>query len=114
MKPLKYAFRKELDIGAGTICVILLCLIVILCTGCASVRPDNVQVGVEHLSSISQHFGADKTNIGLEMATVTAHWQPTKHTYLDVQDAYIFGSGTFAGKDREVFEAKAGFIIPTK
>lgn len=86
----------------------------ILLSGCA-VMPDSLHVGAEHLSSISQHFGNDPTNVGLNAATFAAEWQPTRHTYIEIQDAYVLGGAKFAGKDGvEYFTARAGINIPLK
>lgn len=81
-------------------------------SGCA-VAPNNVHVGAEHLSSISQHFGPDATNVAVEMATLSALWQPTRNTYLEIQDGYIVSGATFVHK-REIFEARAGLNFPVK
>jgi hypothetical protein len=83
--------------------------------GCAAVEPNALHLGAEHLSSISQHFGADPTNVGLEALTVSAIWHPSRLTYLEVQDGYIVGGSRFTGKGgREFFEARAGLSLELK
>jgi hypothetical protein len=71
-------------------------------------------MGVEHISSIEQHLVSDPTNVGVEVATVSAIWRPTRHTYIEVQDGYIFNGAYFAGRDREIFEARAGVALELK
>lgn len=82
-------------------------------TSCAAIEPNTVHLGAEHLSSISQHFGDNPTNVAVEMATLSAQWQPSAHTYIELQDGYIVSGATFVGK-REIFEARAGLSIPVK
>lgn len=85
----------------------ILILAFILSTGCA-LEPKTIRIGAEHISSITQHFGSDRTNAAVEEATISAHWSPTTHTYLEIQDGYILNNITFAGH-KEVFEARAGY-----
>jgi hypothetical protein len=83
--------------------------------GCAAIEPNALHVGVQHLSSISQHFGPEPTNIGNEMATVSAMWHPSKFTYLEVQDGWIFRGADFGPKGgHEIFEARAGLSLELK
>lgn len=81
--------------------------------GCAAIEPNTVHLGAEHLSSITQHFGPDPSNYGVKLATLSAQWQPSPHTYIEVQDGYIVAGSTFA-HGREIFEARAGLSIPVK
>lgn len=77
-------------------------------TGCASVQPDTIRLGVEHLSSISQHLGKDPTNQGLEVVYVSANWEPARGVHLVVLDGGVVGGGTFTTRSKyELFEAKA-------
>lgn len=90
----------------------------LLMAGCSTlkaVEPDTARVGVQHLSSISQHFGANRTDIGNNEVTVGAEWAPTKHTYIEVQDAYIVSGSRFGGGNGyEFFEARAGYQFNLK
>lgn len=88
-----------------------LCLI----GGCAAVEPDKVRVGVEHLSSVTQHFGADRTNVGFQLATVDLEWRPSKHSYIELQEAYIVGANaSFGHSHHELFEGRAGLEFDIK
>jgi hypothetical protein len=99
--PPQYQFRAVL---AG------ICLLVLLMSaGCAALEPANVRLGTEHLSSIEQHFGHDPTNIGINLATLSASWKPTSRIYIEVQDGVRISGDYFTGKGgSEVFEARAG------
>lgn len=90
----------------------LLCIISLLClTGCA-VEPSAIRVGAEHLSSISQHFGDNRMNLGINAATLSATWRYS-HAYLELQEAYILNDASFAGH-KEYFEAHGGYEFELK
>lgn len=78
--------------------------------GCETVKPNHIRVGVEHLSSVTQHFGSNPTDFGFNAGTISAEWEPTKHTYVEVQEAYIIGNNAkfSGGNGHEYFEARAG------
>lgn len=92
--------------------VFIIGCVALLLSGCA-LEPKSIRLGAEHISSISQHFGADSTNVAVELATLSAHWTPTRNTYLEIQDGYIVNDIRFAGH-REVFEARTGYEITLK
>lgn len=92
----------------------LICLLLFL-TGCSTIEPNDLHLGVEHLSSITQHFGHGSTDNGLEAATFSAEWRPTRYTYIELQDGYIVAGSHFNGKGgREVFQARVGLTLPLK
>ena len=87
-------------------------LLALMLCACAALEPANVRLGTEHISSIAQHFGSGRTNIGLNLATLSATWKPTDRIYIEVQDSYRFSGSYWTAKDHdEVFEARAGVEI---
>lgn len=85
--------------------------------GCCLV-PNSVRPEVEHISHVSQHFGADKTNFGSETVGVIARWN-MGDAYLDVGESYNFSPdhtqcpGGLCGP-REVFSARIGYTIEVR
>lgn len=85
-------------------------------SGCAAIEPNHLRLGAQHLSSATQHFGSNKTQFGFNSILVGAEWEPTKHTYIEVQESWILGDGILfaGGEGHEFFEARAGVQLNLK
>lgn len=86
-------------------------------SGCASIQPTQVSLVADHVSHLSQHFGADPTSFGYDAVGVAAHWQAGR-AYLDVSETYNLGPLTCFGQGyaalwgpREVFSARVGVAV---
>jgi len=93
-------------------------LVGISTTSCA-LAPNTVRTEVEHISHVSQHFGADRTNIGAETVNVIAQWR-RGGAYLDIGEGVNVSpadgqpcNGGLCGP-REVFTASVGYIWQVK
>lgn len=94
----------------------LLLPIILTLTGCsvASIRPE-----ITHVSHISQHFGANKTNYGYDEVAIDLHLEPVRHLEIDIAEGvvlegksdYGLGYGALVGP-RETFSATIGYDIP--
>ena len=95
---------------------IVAALVAATLVGCATIKPDHLRLGVEHLSSATQHFSKTPTDFGFNAATISAEWTPTKHTYVEVQESYIVGGSALfsGGNGHEFFEARAGVQLNLK
>jgi hypothetical protein len=104
------------------ICAALLVITASL-AGCA-LAPNTIRTDVEHLSHISQHFGADRTNYGAEMVGVTAQWRTKSGWFAEWGEHYNLGKGNGPGwtdscaggicGPREVTTVSAGYIFEIK
>lgn len=63
--------------------MIRIALLALALTGCAAL-PDTVRPEYEHMSHATQHFGANHTNYGANMASIILHWDAPKNTYVEV------------------------------
>ena len=61
-------------------------LAVLSLSGCA-LAPNTIRTDVSHLSHLSQHFGDHRTNMGAEMAEVTARWNDGG-AFVDLTEGY--------------------------
>ncbi len=90
-------------------------LVAVALSGCAAIEPNALHVGMQHLSSATQHFGKHPTNVGNDCAAVSALWYPTPHTYIELQECYIVDGAPFTGgHGHEMFNARAGLSINLK
>lgn len=89
-------------------------------SGCA-VMPNSVSPEFEHISHATQHFGANHTNYGANIANITAEWDVGRHVYvtlaegIDLDRHYrdINSYGNIVGP-REEFTARIGYKFITK
>lgn len=88
-------------------------------TSCATIEPNAVSLEAEHVSHISQHFGAHPTNFGYDDLMLAArwrrgrfHWRLADGMVLEAQDPRV-NEKCYGGLwgPREVFEASAGYDI---
>lgn len=104
----------KLTIVAGVVVYAL------LAQGCAAL-PNSVAPEFTHISHASQHFGANHTNYGANIANVTAEWDFGKHAYLTLSEGIdldrhyrdINSYGDIIGP-REQFTAKVGYKFVIK
>lgn len=96
-------------------------LILLTLAGCA-LEPNAIRFEGEHVSHLTQHFGADPTSYGFDALNIEAHYQ-LKHAFLDISEGYVLNArdlktngpcyGGLWGP-REVFTLRAGYEIPLK
>ena len=90
----------------------------------ADVLPQDIVLEMQHVSHISQHFGADRTNFGYDDPQLTVRWGGTRWSF-EISDGIIlqpcvndsFGDHTRCGSlfgPREVFSARLGLKLWTK
>ena len=91
-----------------------ICLIVVLMTsGCMSIRPDKLLIGVDHTSHILQHFEregwGDQT--GCSGPMLGLRWQG-EHYYLQASDMYCAQGRN--DLQHEVANIQAGYAVSLK
>jgi hypothetical protein len=64
---------------------ILVLLCVFMCASCALV-PNSISPEFEHISHLTQHFGAIRTNYGANIANITAEWDVGKRFYMTLAE----------------------------
>jgi hypothetical protein len=64
----------------------LVAFALVLCGGCA-IAPTYISAETQHVSHVTQHFGADKTEYGYNTVGLNAHWDLPARVYLDVSEA---------------------------
>lgn len=87
--------------------------------GCA-LAPNSVRPEIEHMSHATQHFGANQTNYGSDMANVVAHWD-FRRAYLELAEGvsldprwpHMDAYGETVGP-REEFTARIGYVFQVK
>lgn len=96
----------------------LLVLATLPLSGCA-LAPNTVRTEVEHISHVSQHFGADRTNMGSESLNVIAQWR-LGNAYIEAGEGYNLSpadgqpcNGGLCGP-RELFTAAVGYSFEVK
>ena len=90
-------------------------------SGCAELVPNSVRPELEHLSHVSQHVGADRTNYGADLLEVLAHWGHSSGPFLEVGEGYSLNRGWPNGDGygeiygpREQFIARAGYSFQVR
>lgn len=91
---------------------IAVCALFVFVAGCCTLEPNSVTVDSEHTSHIGQHFGANPTNFGYNVAEVTATWRDKKGNFVSLSEGYTFG-GCLDGM-HEVFTARVGHTFDLK
>lgn len=89
-------------------------------SGCA-LAPNTVSPVIEHVSHLSQHFGANPTHYGYNQIALVAHWRLYRGAFLDVSEGYNPGSRNSGGQacdalygGHEVFAARVGYTFNIK
>jgi hypothetical protein len=88
------------------------------------VLPNSLRPEIEHMSHLTQHepFTSHPTHDSASIAWLLAHWDVTRHGYVEVGEGFILnhespgpgvGYGEIGGP-REQFVARFGLIIPVK
>lgn len=96
--------------------------VAVACSGCA-VLPDTISPEIEHMSHATQHepLTNNPTHYGIEIAQVTAHWDLTKHLYLDLSEGIALDKRSPYGEaygeimgPREQFTGKIGYTFSVR
>lgn len=82
-------------------------------TGCASLAPTDLLLEQDHMSSVTQHFRAQATNMGVNASMVYLRWHPTKRAYVDLGEGVSYGA-EFCAHHPEVFQGRVGIDIPLR
>ena len=88
-----------------------------LLSGCAALAPDYLKAETAHVSHLSQHFGPDQTDYGYNQVGLLLGYSREVSggngatAYLEIGEAYAHPK---LDNRNEVFNARAGFIIPLK
>lgn len=100
-------------------------LISLLMAGCEAMVPNVLRPEIEHVSHLTQHapFTSSPDNYGYDQVSITARWNTTEHTILEVSeginlDRYFnnppaYGYGALCGP-REIFTARFGYEFKLK
>ena len=80
--------------------------------GCTALMPNTISLEQAHISHISQHFGNNPTNYGIDTLNIVARWQ-SGNAYAEVSEGATIGCERLDGM-REVFSARVGYSIPLK
>jgi len=74
-------------------------------------RPTAVFVDIQHLSHVSEHFGANQSNLGAEIASLGFRYDFSR-LHFTVKEGSSFGSGWQSIKGpREIFQAQISYDI---
>lgn len=96
----------------------------LILNGCSALRviePDTIRPEFEHISHATQHqpFTTSPTNYGANIASIIAHWDTPKDTYLELGEGmsldrewYGRECGEIAGP-REQFTLRVGYVFHT-
>ena len=77
-------------------------LIAALCISGCAIEPNTVRVEGEHLSHLTQHFGADPTHFGLDSVSVVAHWGKPAGAFLELGEGIELDRAMRVNGDREI------------
>jgi hypothetical protein len=90
----------------------------------ADLRPDSVDVELDHVSHVSQHFGPDPTVYGYDVVGFAARWNYKRASVTIVEGAiiercYMAGPsnpecGAMVGRNRELFQARVSYTLWSK
>lgn len=93
-------------IALAVIAALLLAL-----SACAALKPTDILLEQDHMSSATQHFRAHRTYMGVNSSMVYLRWRPSRHTYVDIGEGLSYGAD-FCPHHPEVFQGRAGIDIP--
>jgi hypothetical protein len=94
-----------------------LAIATLLTLSACAIAPNSVRPELEHMSHISQHFGAHPTDDAANLVNVVAHWDTPHHTYVEVAEGFNLsppGSDGSFGEiygPREQFSARVGYVF---
>lgn len=86
----------------------IIILSVLLCSGCAALKPTSIPIEVEHVSHITQHFGPHPTNYGYDDVSVGLKWK-RGNVSVQVSEGYV---KNLLDGIHEVTTAKLTYEIP--
>jgi hypothetical protein len=98
---------------------VLLGVAALTLSGCA-LAPNTIRTEAEHISHASQHFGANRTNMGSESVNVIAQWR-FGNAYIEAGEGYNLSpaergkpcDGGLCGP-REMFTAAVGYSFEVR
>jgi hypothetical protein len=65
---------KELKAFGLYVLIIVVVILAILIAGCATIEPNSIKTEYTHLSHITEHFGSDKQDYGINAIGLVARW----------------------------------------
>ena len=99
----------------------LACAAIITMPGCAALKPVGVPIEFEHISHATQHIGANRTNYGVNVASVGLHWKPAPRLNVVLMEGFALNKEyTYADGEhscgalwggREVFTARVSYEV---
>lgn len=107
-----FAFCRREERG-NWVWVLVVVAMVVVSSGCSSVRPDKLLIGVDHTSHILQHFKDEgwRDHTGCTGPMLALRWQG-EHYYVQASDMYCAQGRN--DLQHEVANVQAGYAVSLK